>query len=177
MAEFAQPTATREALAQQVADLLNQRITAAHAFDLARQVLSKSEIAVGLAGTSDKKSKAYKAALRRVERWVTAAAEKRKPSKTSLAQMAAMLQKNRQALTSQFPRGVRMTLNATITVGGNPQYRRQRTGITVDFAAEEAAALLLHAQEDPDEAWQDFFDAYVMPAGTVDNPQIRLEVR
>ncbi len=177
MAEFEQSPATRTEMTERVAELLRASFTPANALQQAQGVFSKSQIAERLAGTTDRKSKVYKAALRNVERWTTAAIERRKPSKAAQQKLVTLLQTDRQALAQQFARGIQLHLDAIITVGGNPKYSRRRTGIIVDFNADESVSLLLHAQEDPDEAWQDFFDMYVMPAGTVENPRLRLEPR
>ena len=176
MAEFDQPAATREAIAEHARDLLSQKITADNAIALAVGMLSRSELARAIMAANPKPIK-YSSALRRVERWFTGAAETRKPSKASREQVAEILKENQRALAQLFPNGLRMRLNATLVIGGDPAYSRRRTGIIVDFTADETAELLLQAQEDPDEAWQTFFDVYVCPAGWVEQPVIQLETR
>jgi hypothetical protein len=164
-------------MTERVRDLLDSSFLPANALTLALGVFSKQQIAERLAGATDRKNKAYKAALRNVERWTTAALEKRKPGKAAQAKMVEMLKTDHQALAQQFPGGLELRLDAIITVGGDPKYSRRRTGIRVALDANEAANLLLHAQEDADEAWQDFFDVYVMPAGTIDDARLRLDAR
>lgn len=66
---------------------------------------------------------------------------------------------------------VEMYLDAIITVGGDPKYRRARRGIRVEVDKR----LFQDALSDPDEAWQDFFDSYVMPSGEIEAPVIRFE--
>ncbi len=176
MAEFAQPAVTRTAIEQQARELLEYQIAPAQAIDLAVRIFSRGELARAIVAQNPKPIK-YSSALRRVERWFTRGAEARKPSRRSCEQVAALLRGNREALAQIFPQGLRLRLDAVLTIGGNPKYRRPRTGITVDFSADEAAALLLQAQEDPDEAWQTFFDVYVCPAGLVEQPLLRVEVR
>ncbi len=177
MAEFDQSQETRAEMDERVADLLGTRFLPASALQQALGVLSKGQIVERLAGTTDRKNKTYKAALRNVERWTTAGVEKRKPGKAAQEKLVTMLQTDRQALARQFVGGIQLHLDAIIAVGGDPKYSRRRTGIVVDFNADESASLLLHAQEDPDEAWQDFFDGYVMPAGTIENAKLRLDPR
>lgn len=176
MAEFDQPAATREAITQHARDLLSQKITVDNAIPLAVGMFSRSELARAIMAANPKPIK-YSSALRRVERWFTGAAETRKPSRASREQVAEILKENQRALAQLFPNGVRMRLNATLVIGGDPSYSRRRTGIIVDFNADETADLLVQAQEDPDEAWQTFFDVYVCPAGWVEQPVIQLETR
>ncbi len=172
MAQFSQSAASRAAIQEAAQSYLDQLINPGNVFSLATQTFSKSQIAERLSGTSDRKSKEYKAALRRVERWVTSAKEQRKPRRSSLEQLASALHKDPQAIKAAAPGGLRMTLDASLTPGGDPKYQRMRRGIQVDFDADATAHLLVHAQDDPDEAWQDFFDQYIFPYGLVDNPII-----
>ncbi len=177
MAEFEQSAATRAEMTDRVQDLLDAAFLPANALQQALSVWSKSQIAEHLAGTTDRKSKPYKAALRNIERWTTNAVEKRKPGKASLQKLATALKSDRLALTQQFSAGLQLRLDAVIAVAADPKYSRRRTGIVVDFTPNQGADLLLHAQDDPDEAWQDFFDVYVMPAGTIEDARLRLEAR
>ncbi len=145
MAEFEQSAETRAAI-----------------HDAARAFLRSPGVIARMAGTSDKKSRAYKSAQRRVQRWTARAGqEQRRPSKMALAALG----------------GFQLHLEARIAVGGDSQYERLRQ-IDLSLEAAEAAALLSHAisenEEDQDDAWQDFFDVYVMPSGTVEGPQITL---
>ena len=71
--------------------------------------------------------------------------------------------------------GFKMKLDATIAVADDPEYARERTGIQVLFSPNQAATLLSNALHKPDEAWQNFFDVYVMPAGTVEDAKIRFQ--
>lgn len=177
MAEFEQSAATRAEMTERATDLLDTAFLPANALQQALGVWSKSQIAEHLSGTANRKDKAYKAALRNIERWTTAGVEKRKPGKASLQKLAAALKTDRQALEQQFPAGLQLRLDGIIAVADDPKYSRRRTGILVNFSASQGADLLLHAQEDPDEAWQDFFDVYVLPAGTIENARLRLEAR
>ena len=176
MAEFAQPQVTREIMAEHARNLLDQQITTDNAITLAVGIFSRSELARAIMAANPKPIK-YSSAMRRVERWFTGAAETRKPSKASREQVAEVLKGNQRALAQLFPQGVRMRLNATLVIGGDPSYSRRRTGIIVDFNAEETADLLVQAQEDPDEAWQTFFDVYICPAGWVEQPVIQFQTR
>ena len=177
MAAFEQSTATRAEMTERAQDLLDTVFLPANALQQALSVWSKSQIAAHLAGTADKKNKAYKAALRNIERWTTSAVEKRKPGKASLQKLVAALKTDRQALTQQFSTGLQLRLEGIIAVADDPKYSRRRTGIVVNFSSSQGADLLLHAQDNPDEAWQDFFDVYVMPAGTIEDARLRLEAR
>lgn len=177
MAEFEQSAATRAEMTERAMELLEASFLAANALQQALGVWSKSQIAEHLAGTADRKNKTYKAALRNIERWTTAGAERRKPGKASQQKLIMLLKTDRQALAQQFSRGLQLRLDAIIAVADDPKYSRRRTGIVVNFTSSQSADLLLHAQEDADEAWQDFFDVYVMPAGTIENPRLRLEPR
>ena len=168
--------ATRDAIAQHARDLLTEQITADNAISMAVGILSRSELARAIMAVNPKPIK-YSSALRRVERWFTGAAENRKPGKTSREQVAEILKQNQRVLAQLFPHGVRMRLDATLVIGGNPKYSRRRRGIIVDFSADETADLLIEAQEEPDEAWQTFFDVYLCPAGWVEQPVIQLQPR
>ncbi|HLV98527.1 MAG TPA: hypothetical protein VKT82_07585 [Ktedonobacterales bacterium] len=177
MAEFEQSAATRAEMTERVRDLLDAHFLPTNALQQALGVFSKQQVAERLAGTTDRKSKAYKAARRNVERWTTTGAEKRKPGKAAQAKLVDILKADRQALAQEFPSGLRLRLDATIVVADDPEYSRDRTGIVVNFSPNQGVNLLLHAQEDADEAWQDFFDVYVMPAGTIDDARLRLDAR
>jgi hypothetical protein len=177
VAEFEQSAATRAEITERAMDLLNAAFLPANALQQALSVWSKSQIAEHLAGTADRKNKTYKAALRNIERWTTTGVEKRKPGKASLQKLVSALKTDRQALTQQFATGLQLRLEGVIAVADDPKYSRRRTGIVVNFSPSQGVDLLLHAQDDPDEAWQDFFDVYVMPAGTVENARLRLEAR
>ena len=146
MAQFEQSSATRQAMTEAAQSYLFQYI-------------------------QDRPAKALAATIgvtpRTVQRWKAflsgSSAQSRAPN---LAKVAA-------ATTS-----IEVRLDAVIAVGDDPKYRRRRTGIQVQFSADEASALLAHAlsddEDEQDEAWQDFFDAYVMPAGTVEQARITL---
>jgi hypothetical protein len=177
VAEFEQSVATRAEMTERATELLDASLLPANALQQALGVRSKSQIAEHLAGTTDRKSKAYKAALRNIERWTTAGVEKRKPGKASQQKLVALLKTDHQALEQQFSRGLQLRLDGIIAVADDPKYSRRRTGIVVNFSSSQGADLLLHAQDDPDEAWQDFFDVYVMPAGTIENARLRLDAR
>lgn len=176
MAEFAQPPATREIIAEHARNLLDQQITTDNGITLAVGIFSRSELARAIMAANPKPIK-YSSAMRRVERWFTGAAEARKPSKASREQVAEILKGNQRVLAQLFPNGVRMRLDATLVIGGNPKYSRRRRGIIVDFSANEIADFLIEAQEEPDEAWQTFFDVYLCPAGWVEQPVIQLQTR
>lgn len=178
MAEFEQPQATRDALRDYARDYLAGQISPKNAIDLAKGALSRRELALAVQASSDKPIK-YKSALRRVERWFTSASEQRKPSKASQKAVAEALRANEKALQRVAGEQGKftMTLDATVSVGGDPSpsYTRRRTGITVAFSPEEAQDLLTKALTDPDEAWQVWMDVYVLPGSVIEQPRIRFD--
>lgn len=131
--------------------------------EAARAYLRQGFIIAALAGTSDKKSTAYKSARRNVERWTTTtASQRRKPSPASLQKVSTS-------------KGLNIVVVADFSVGDDPAYlRKNKTMQPSTLGQQEAAEFLAHALADPNEAWQDFFEAYVIPAGTVENAQIAL---
>lgn len=69
--------------------------------------------------------------------------------------------------------GFKMTVKADYAAGGDPAYlRRQKQMSSIRFTANEARTLLNQAQADPDEAWQTFFDVYILPSGTIEHAHI-----
>lgn len=154
MAEFAQSKAARAAIKEATREHLQQRIASTSSGELARE----------LAGTSDRKSKAYLSAQRNVNRWKAAiagsASERRKPKDASLKKMA------------QHVPGFKLSIKADFAVGDDPKYLRKGKDMAgVRFNDEAAQDFLEHALDDPDEAYQDFFDQYVIPSGTIENPR------
>ena len=144
MAEFPQPPASRAAL-----------------HEAAVKYLRSSSVVSALAGTSDKKSKAYRNAARRVQ-LLTAPEGRKQRRKATPGKLDGV--------------GKPKTIHFAghIVVGGDPKYgvfREPRGGVAL--TDQEASRMLSHAlgdEEDQDEAWQDFFDAYIMPAGFIENP-------
>lgn len=145
MPEFEQSAASRQAL-----------------HDAAVSHLRSPRVVSVLAGTSDKKSKAYKNAQRRVQlATAPATAKQRRPlGPKLLAQVAGN-------------KTLRVSIKADFAAGDDPAYLREGKdmpsggpGVPVD-----AAAFLALALSDPDEAYQMFFEEYVLPPGTVENVQ------
>ena len=159
MAEFAQSAASRAAIHDAARSFVSGRATISeqrqHILTAPVKTLAKQ------AGVSE----------RQVYRWrsmlLEKGSQKRRVGKKSLEKLA-----------KADPGKVRLNLDATLVIGGDPAYSRRRSGIVVDLSADEASELLGHAlgdEEDQDEAWQDFFDDYVCPAGWVEQPRIRFQ--
>ena len=135
MAEFPQAAASRQAL-----------------HDAAVRHLRSPRVVSALAGTSDKKSKAYRNAARRLQ-LATApetAKQRRKPSAGLLNQVGK----------------VTVKVKARYAVGGDPKYGRMR-----DLEANVPPDFFAQALADPDEAWQTFLEANNYPPGDIDNVQ------
>jgi len=142
---------------------LEDLIDTSNAFGVAQErYVSKSEWAAAIAGTSDRKSKAYKAALRNVERWTTEGAEKRKPSKAALEKLEGILKKDEQALELAIEgdeiEGVGIDFSGEIKVSNDSRYRR---GITFTLTPLETAQVVKALNEGkPGEANSIFWKAY-----------------
>lgn len=135
MASFDQPAASRAALSEAAA-----------------KHLRSSSVISALAGTSDKKSKAYRNAARRMQ--LLTAPEGRKQRRKATPGKLAGVGKTTVKVKAQY------------TPGGDPSYGRMRTlesNVPADFFAQALA--------DPDEAWQTFLDANVYPDGLIDSVQ------
>lgn len=144
MAAFDQSAASRSALSEAAA-----------------KHLRSSSVISALAGTSDKKSKAYRNAARRMQ-LLTAPEGRKQRRKATPGKL------------SKVGKPTQMHFAGHIIVGGDPEYDVKRDA-TISLTADEASRMLSHAlgdEEDQDEAWQDFFDAYIMPEGFIENPQV-----
>lgn len=134
----------------------------------------KSAIAQELSGTSDKKDKAYKAALRNVERYYKAergeGGQGRKPSKATLAKLARINESQAKAGVKAQMRaqGASVKASGTVRVSEN---ERERGNIPELFISPDAMGKILDAYEAhqlvtmEDEFNEGFFDAYDLPAG------------
>ena len=162
MAEFAQPPATREALHDAAQKLVADR---AGLPALLQHIIGSSTAQI---------ARQADVSQRTAQRWQSfltgKGSQQRKPSTRSL-----------QKLAQATPGPLRMRLDATLVIGGDPAYSRRRTGIIVDFSDEEAAEMVSEAladdEENKDDAWQTFFDVYACPAGWVEQPNIHLSMR
>ena len=143
MAEFEQSQATRQAMR-----------------DAAKQYLRRASVISALAGTSDKKSRAYKSAQRRVERWTAEPGkQQRKPSLAALATVADALE---------------VDVVADYAVADDLTYSRRNKHMKTHLPSEKSAEFLNEALNNPDEAWQTFLDWYVIPAGTAERATVKL---
>lgn len=138
-------------------------ISTDNAFEIAQErYSSKSEWAAALAGTTDKHSKDYKAALRKVERWTTGAQQKYKPSKASQKQMEEILSKDakaiEKALEADDVEGLDVDFAGEITVSEDTRYRKS---IQFSMNRTEAGKVLaaINAGK-PGAASREFWKAY-----------------
>ncbi len=142
---------------------LEDLIDTSNAFGVAQErYVNKSEWAAAIAGTSDRKSKAYKAAQRNVERWTTQGSERRKPSKAALEKLAGLLKQDEQALELVIEgdeiEGVDVDFAGEITVSNDTRYR---PGIAFTLTPLETARLVKALNEGkPGEANTIFWKAY-----------------
>lgn len=112
-----------------------------------------------LSGKSAERAKEFGVSQRTIERW-----------RSSLEGKGSQKRSPLHRLSTFGKQKIQMKLDATLVVGGNPKYARFRRGIVVHVDRQ----LLNHAlgdEESQDEAWQDFFDDYLMPEGEVENIQ------
>lgn len=143
MAEFEQSAASRQAMR-----------------DAAKQYLRRASVISALAGTSDKKSRAYKSAQRRVERWTAAPGQQqRKASAAALATVAGALE---------------VDIVADYAVADDSKYSRRNKHMTKVLPSQVSSDFLAQALNNPDEAWQTFLDWYVIPAGTAERATVKL---
>ena len=131
----------------------------------------KSAIAQELSGTSDKKDKAYKAALRNVERYYKAeqgaGGQGRKPSKATLAKLARINESRAKAGVKQQMRtqGASVKVSGYVRVSGDERYRT----LPELFVSPDAMDKILDAYEAralvtmEDEFNDGSFDAYDLP--------------
>ena len=135
MAEFPQSAASRAAL-----------------HEAAVKHLRSSSVVSALAGTSDKKSKAYRNAARRVQ--LLTAPEGRKQRRKATPGKLAGVGK------------VTVKIKANYAVGGDPKYARLRT-----LESDVPADFFSQALADPDQAWQTFLEGNNYPDGELSNVQ------
>ena len=118
MAEFAQSATSRQAI-----------------HDAAVKHLRSSSVVSALAGTSDKKSKAYRNAARRMQ--LLTAPEGRKQRRKATPGKLAGVGKTTVKVKAQY------------TPGGDPSYGRMR-----ELTSDVPAGFFAQALSDPDEAWR-----------------------
>lgn len=126
-----------------------------------RYVGGNAVMATLLAGTTNKKSTAYKTQLRNVERWLKGT---RKPSEGSRAKMAAAAQQEaaRRALSNLRRRGVVVDFSGTVLVSRDERFREIR-GVQLSGEAMQQILDLWQQGERAEaaEAFQElFFEAY-----------------
>ncbi len=157
-------------------------ISTDNAFDIAQErYTSKSEWAMALAGTTDKHSKDYKSALRKVERWTTGAQQHYKPSKASQQQMEEILSKDAKAIEAALEaddiEAVDVDFAGEITVSEDTRYRKS---ITFSMTPKEAGQVLaaMNAGK-PGVASRAFWKAYgiAQPVTVSADAELQIEAR
>lgn len=116
-----------------------------------------------LSGTAKARAAELGVTPRTVERWRASisgsAAQKRKPNLLRIAAKAPSL---------------KVYVTGDFMIGGDPEYKRLNKKMEAEFGHGESESLLYLALTDPDEAYQLFFEQYIIPPGDFDNvPSIR----
>lgn len=124
---------------------------------------SNPELAAAIAGTADKKSKEYKAALRTVQRYKQGTRGAKKPSKATTDKIQTAVRK----LVKRDPKIADKVIGMMkVTIAAQMQYSseiRNRT-VSVYFESDEAGDFLGLAREnDLEGAEEYFFDKYDTP--------------
>jgi hypothetical protein len=162
-------------------DELSDLISTDNALDVAEQRYpSKSAWAAALAGTTDRKSNAYKAALRRVQRWTTSAKEHYKPSKAGQKKMADILRKDEKAVQAALDEddieAVEVTFSAWLIVSED---RRHRNNVHFSMSTKEASKLLAAKNRGQQKAAaKEFWKAYgISQPVQVEEMELEIEAR
>ena len=130
--------------------------------------VKNADLASNLAGTTDKKSKEYKAAMRNVQRWKKGT---QKPSAKSSEKIAKFI-KSKPDLLAKFVGPVTVTMVGTMQYSSDTRYRE----ITESLSASEAEAFFALASENREQAAEFFLDDVYGAPGMIPFDDVRVTI-
>lgn len=158
-----------DVMRERFSEVRDQAIRPDNAFNLARTTYQNtSEWAAALAGTTDRKSKEYKAAKRNVERWTTTAKERRKPSAKALERLAELLRQDERAIAQTAP-------SLLVVVSGRLKVSEDRRQRTVEFPLDHtqtAEVIQAISRGEDGLAYERLWEAYGLIPDEVENARI-----
>jgi hypothetical protein len=157
-------------LADAFAAELDALINPSNAFALGRRAYSRPELAARISG-APRGSKAYKAALRNLERYeATAGKQQRKPSERAKQQLASVLKQDDQAIHKAAP-SLSVQVSGKIKISEDERYR----SVAIELDREAAGDVLTGiGQGDYAGAYQTLWSSYGVIPDSVSNETVTI---
>lgn len=152
---------------------LDARINPGTAYPLSKQVYTRTQLAEHMAGTTDHKSKAYKAARRNLERYdATPGKEQRKPSNATLQRLTNLLQQDDKAIDAAFGPGGdwQFVLDGEVTSSQDTRWRH----IEFTIPEEDRARVLMAVKNGRDAVLVAAFQYYGFVPDEIANENVRI---